>query len=65
MQPESPEGCCETAHAGEDATVRGILLALRYLSREAKDAGLKDLAKALEEAERKYGWHTGTARSLA
>lgn len=65
MQPKSQEGCHKALQAEEEAAVRGILLALRYLSREAEDAGLKDLAKALEEAERKCDRQTGTVRSLA
>ena len=65
MQPKSREGRCKAAQAEEEAAVRGILMALRYLSREAEDAGLKELAKALEEAELKCDRHTGTARSLA
>jgi hypothetical protein len=36
---------------GHDASnVRGILAALRYLSREAESAGLSELAGTLEEA---------------
>ncbi len=38
----------------ENKDIRGILLALRYLSREAECAGLIELAKTLEEAELKY-----------
>ncbi len=41
----------ETNH--ENLNVQGILLALRYLSREAEIAGLIELAKTLEEAELK------------
>ncbi len=41
----------ETNH--EKLNVQGILLALRYLSREAEGAGLIELAKTLEEAELK------------
>jgi hypothetical protein len=41
----------ETNH--ENLNIQGILLALRYLSREAEGAGLKELAKTLEEAELK------------
>jgi hypothetical protein len=37
----------------DNESIRGILLALRYLSREAEDAGLKELARTLEEAELK------------
>jgi hypothetical protein len=37
----------------ENSNVEGILAALRYLSREAEGAGLKELAKALAEAELK------------
>jgi hypothetical protein len=33
--------------------IDGIILALRYLSREAEGAGLTELAKTLEEAELK------------
>ncbi len=35
----------------DDKNVEGILAAVRYLSREAEGAGLRELAKALEEAE--------------
>lgn len=41
--------------AMEDSNVKGILAALRYLSREAEGAGLEELAKALAEAELKCG----------
>lgn len=41
----------ETNH--ENLNVQGILLALRYLCREAEIAGLMELAKTLEEAELK------------
>jgi hypothetical protein len=35
----------------DDSKVEGILAALRYLSREAEDAGLFELAEVLTEAE--------------
>lgn len=38
----------------ENSNVKGIFLALRYLSREAEGAGLTELAKTLEEAESKW-----------
>ncbi len=41
----------ETNH--ENLNIQGIILALRYLSREAEGAGLIELAKTLEEAELK------------
>ncbi len=39
--------------------IKGILLALRYLSIEAAGAGLTELAVTLEEAERKCARHGG------
>ena len=46
----------------DNESIRGILLALRYLSREAKGAGLKELARTLEEAELKCGPGTENTR---
>jgi hypothetical protein len=46
----------------DDKNVEGILAALRYLSREAEGAGLRELAKALEEAELKCGRCTAAAQ---
>jgi hypothetical protein len=40
-------------------------MALRYLSREAEGAGLKELAKTLEEAELKCDRGTDNTRDLA
>ena len=45
--------------------VRGILMALRYLSREAEGAGLKELAKTLEEAESKCDRGTNITQELS
>jgi hypothetical protein len=39
----------------KNSNIRGILLSLRYLSREAEGAGLVDLARTLEEAELQFG----------
>ncbi len=52
MLPDSGNLNPEIAHTDNEA-IRGILLALRYLSREAEGAGLKELARMLEEAELK------------
>lgn len=48
--------------AQTDESIRGILLALRYLSREAEGAGLKELARTLEEAELKCDRGTENTR---
>lgn len=65
VPPKSQECCHKALQAEEKAPIRGILLALRYLSREAEDAGFKELAKALKEAERECDQHAGTAQRLA
>jgi hypothetical protein len=54
----------EIAQTGND-TIRGILAALRYLSREAEGAGLKELARTLEEAELKCDRGTDKNRDLS
>ena len=46
----------------DNESIRGILLALRYLSREAEGAGLKELARTLEEAELKCDRGTENTR---
>ena len=46
----------------DNESIRGILLALRYLSREAEGAGLKELARTLEEAELKCDRRTENTR---
>ncbi len=52
MLPNSRK-CNRTIAQTDKESIRGILLALRYLSREAEGAGLKELARTLEEAELK------------
>ena len=53
MRPKGEKLNPESAQTDREPGVRGILLALRYLSREAEGAGLKELARTLEEAELK------------
>jgi hypothetical protein len=48
----------------QDPHVEGILAALRYLSREAEDAGLTELARTLEEAGLKCDRETLAARAV-
>ncbi len=60
-------GKCNTKvdETDQETHVRGILMALRYLSREAQGAGLKELAKTLEEAEQKCDRGTDITRDLS
>ena len=62
-----PNGKCkpEIKLTDRDAAVRGILLALRYLSREAAWAGLTELARMLEEAELKCDRRADQLRDLS
>ncbi len=43
-------------------SVKGILVSLRYLSREAEGAGLVELARMLEEAELKCSWYAANPK---
>ncbi len=43
-----------TETAGDTNNIKGIFMALRYLSIEAEGAGLTDLANTLESAARQY-----------
>jgi hypothetical protein len=61
--PNSGKYNPEMAQTDHETQVQGILVALRYLSREAEGAGLVELAKTLEEAESKCD--RGTDRFLA
>jgi len=61
--PDSGKCGSEVAQTGNDP-IRGILAALRYLSREAEGAGLKELARTLEEAELKCDRATDNNRDL-
>ena len=65
MLPNSGKYNPETAQTDHETQVRGILMALRYLSREAEGAGLKELAKTLEEAELKYDRGTDRSQDLS
>ncbi len=53
MLPNNTNSNIEISQADNEANVQGILLALRYLMREAEGAGLLELARTLEEAELK------------
>ena len=53
MLPSNTNSNLDISQADNEANVRGILLALRYLTREAEEAGLVELARTLEEAESK------------
>jgi hypothetical protein len=63
--PNSGKYNPEIAQTDHETRVRGILMALRYLSREAEGAGLKELAKTLEEAELKYDRGTDRTQDLS
>ena len=63
MLPNSGKYNPEIAQTDHETQVRGILMALRYLSREAEGAGLKELAKTLE-AELKYDRGTDRTQDL-
>jgi len=63
--PNSGKYNPEIAQTDDETQVRGILMALRYLSREAEGAGLKELAKTLEEAELKYDRGPDRTRDLS
>ena len=63
--PPDEQSDPEIAQPGNQAAIRGIILALRYLSREAEGAGLKELARTLEEAELKCDRGAGKADGLA
>ena len=65
MLPDSAKYNPEIAQPDHETQVRGILMALRYLSREAEGAGLKELAKTLEEAELKCDRGTDNTRDLS
>ncbi len=64
VPPDAQQSDPEIAQPGNEAAIRGIILALRYLSREAEDAGLKELARTLEEAELKCDRSAGKAGGL-
>jgi hypothetical protein len=53
------------AETDHETQVRGILMALRYLSREVEGAGLVELAKTLEEVESKCDRGTDRTRDLS
>ncbi len=55
VSPSIEKSNSSAAQPESEASVQGILLALRYLSREAEGAGLKELAITLKEAEVKCG----------
>jgi hypothetical protein len=57
-----PDECNTEIVQTDNESIRGILLALRYLSREAEGAGLKELARTLEEAELKCDRGTENTR---
>jgi hypothetical protein len=63
--PNSGKYNLEIAETDHETQVRGILMALRYLSREAEGAGLKELARTLEEAELKCDRGTDRTRDLS
>ena len=65
MLPNSGKYNPEIAQTDHEMQVRGILMALRYLSREAEGAGLKELAKTLEEAESKCDRRTDKTQELS
>ncbi len=65
MLPNSGKHDPETAQSENETNVRGILLALRYLSREAEGAGLKELARTLAEAEFKCDRGAGRTPDLS
>ena len=65
MLPNSGKYNPEIAQTDHETQVRGILMALRYLSREAEGAGLKELAKTLEEAELKCDRGTDNTPDLS
>ena len=64
MLPNTGKYSPEIAQTDHETQVRGILMALRYLSREAEGAGLKELAKTLEEAELKCDRGTDSTRDF-
>ncbi len=65
MLPNNTKYNTEAPQADHEANIRGILLALRYLTREAEVAGLKELARTLEEAELKCDCRIDNASSLS
>ncbi len=65
MLPNHGKRNTEMAQSDNEENIRGILLALRYLTREAEGAGLKELARTLEEAELKCDRRTSNASSLS
>jgi hypothetical protein len=56
LEEERRESCVTRIEAAKDGdNIEGIFMALRYLSLEAVEAGLIDLAKVLDAAVRQYG----------
>ena len=65
MLPNNANSNLEIPQTDNESNVRGILLALRYLMREAEGAGLIELARTLEEAELKCDRRTDNPRRLS
>ena len=65
MLPNNTNSNIDTSPADNETNVRGILLALRYLTREAEGAGLIELARTLAEAELKCDRRTDNRSRLS